>query len=183
MSKIRVGIVGIGGMGSNHVRSIAGGNVDNAEITAVCDLNPERLKWAREELGEKIRLYEDPIALYSSGDCDAVIIATPHYDHPPQAIKGFEHNLHVMIEKPAGVYTKQVREMNETAAKSSKVFGIMYNQRTTPVYSKLKDMISSGELGEIRRTNWIVTTWYRPQSYFDSGGWRATWKGEGGGVL
>ena len=91
--------------------------------------------------------------------------------------------LHVLTEKPAGVYTKQVREMNEAAAASGKVFGIMYNQRTNPVYGKLKSLVEAGELGELKRTNWIITSWYRPQSYYDSGGWRATWSGEGGGVL
>ncbi|MDB4866666.1 MAG: gfo/Idh/MocA family oxidoreductase, partial [Cohnella sp.] len=90
---------------------------------------------------------------------------------------------HVLIEKPAGVYTRQVREMNEAAASTDRVFGIMYNQRTNPMYSKLREMIQAGELGEIRRMNWIITDWYRPQCYYNSGGWRATWAGEGGGVL
>jgi predicted dehydrogenase len=121
--------------------------------------------------------------MMSSGTVDAVIVATPHYDHPEQAIQAFRHGLHVMIEKPAGVYTKQVREMNEAAEASGKVFSIMYNQRTNPLYIKLRDLIASGELGEVRRTNWIITNWYRSQSYYDSGGWRATWAGEGGGVL
>lgn len=83
----------------------------------------------------------------------------------------------------AGVYTKAVKQMNEAAAKSDRKFGIMYNQRTNPLYQKLRDLIQSGELGEIRRTNWIITNWYRSQSYYNSGGWRATWAGEGGGVL
>jgi len=121
--------------------------------------------------------------MFASGSVDAVLIATPHYDHPPLAIKAFEKGLHVLVEKPAGVYTKQVRQMNEVAAQSGKVFGIMYNQRTNPIYQKLRDLVLSGELGEIRRTNWIITSWYRSQSYYDSGGWRATWAGEGGGVL
>ncbi len=183
MTTVRIGIIGIGGMGSNHARSISGGKVAHAEIAAVCDLNPERLDWARKELGEKVLLFDSPGKLFASNCCDAIIIATPHYLHPPLAIEGFKHGLHVLTEKPAGVYTKQVREMNEAAAAGGKVFAIMFNQRTNPVYAKLKEMIAGGELGEIRRTNWIITTWYRSQSYFDSGGWRATWKGEGGGVL
>jgi predicted dehydrogenase len=183
MEKVRIGVVGIGGMGSNHAKSLASGKVANAELTAVCDVRSERLDWARTELGGNIKLFEDADAFFAAAVCDAVIVATPHYDHSPLGIKGFEHDLHVMIEKPAGVYTKQVREINEVAAKSPKVFGIMYNQRTRSVYKKLKSILESGELGEIRRTNWIITSWYRPQSYFDSGGWRASWSGEGGGVL
>ena len=91
--------------------------------------------------------------------------------------------MHVLSEKPAGVYTKNVLEMNEAAVASGKVFSMMYNQRTNPLYQKLRNLIQSGELGEIKRTNWIITDWYRSQSYYDSSEWRATWKGEGGGVL
>jgi predicted dehydrogenase len=183
VDKVRIGVVGIGNMGSAHAKYLAAGDVPNAELTAVCDINPKRLEWARDNLGEHIKLFENAETLFESKAVDAVIIATPHYDHPPLAISAFKRGLHVLIEKPAGVYTKQVREMNEVAEKSGKVFGIMYNQRTNPVYQKLRDLIKSGELGEIKRINWIITNWYRSQSYYDSGGWRATWAGEGGGVL
>jgi predicted dehydrogenase len=183
MNKVRIGIIGIGNMGSAHAQSLAKGEVAGAELIAVCDTRPERLNWAAETLGDKVQLFENPEALFGTKTVDAVIIATPHYDHPQLAIKAFEMGLHVLIEKPAGVYTKQVREMNEAAEKSDKVFGIMYNQRTNPLYQKLKDLIESGELGAIKRTNWIITDWYRSQSYYNSGGWRATWAGEGGGVL
>lgn len=183
MEKVRFGIIGIGNMGSSHARNLVKGDVPGAQLTAVCDINPDRLNWAKSNLGENILLFDNADALFNADIIDAVIIATPHYDHPGLAIKGFEHKLHVLTEKPAGVYTKQVRMMNEAAKVSDKVFGIMYNQRTNPIYQKLKDLIESGELGEIRRTNWIITDWYRPQSYYDSGSWRATWAGEGGGVL
>jgi len=183
VDKVRIGVVGIGNMGSAHTKYLVAGEVPNAELTAVCDINPKRLEWAKENLGEHIKLFENAEAMFESGTVDGVIIATPHYDHPPLAISAFNHGLHVLIEKPAGVYTKQVREMNDVAQKSGKVFGIMYNQRTNPVYQKLRDLIKSGELGEIRRIIWIITNWYRSQSYYDSGGWRATWAGEGGGVL
>ncbi len=180
---VRIGIIGIGNMGTAHARNFYKGKISGAKLTAVCDINPDRLKWARNNLGDKIKIYDNQDDFFNDQSIDAIIIATPHYDHPPLAIKGFKKNKHVLIEKPAGVYTKQVREMNEVAKKSDRVFCIMYNQRTRPVFQKLKDLIDSGELGEIRRTNWIITNWYRSQSYYDSGGWRATWEGEGGGVL
>ena len=183
MSKVRIGVIGIGNMGSFHTQSLAKGEVPWAELTAICDIYPERLKWARERFGESVQLFDNDDAFFAAKAVDAVIVATPHFDHPTLAIKGFENGLHVLIEKPAGVYTKDVREMNEVAVKSGKVFGIMYNQRTNPLYQKLKDLIQSGELGNLKRTNWITTGWYRSQSYYDSGGWRATWAGEGGGVL
>lgn len=182
MEKVRYGIIGIGNMGKSHAIQLVN-QIEGAELAAVCDISPERLKWAKQELPAGIHHYEQPEAMLQSGLIDAVIVATPHYDHPTLAIQAFEAGLHVLIEKPAGVYTKAVRQMNEKAAASDRVFGIMYNQRTNPLYQKLKELISSGELGEVRRTNWIVTNWYRSQSYYDSGGWRATWAGEGGGVL
>ncbi|MFW6007091.1 MAG: Gfo/Idh/MocA family protein [Bacillota bacterium] len=183
MSKVKIGIIGIGNMGTSHARNLYAGKVPDAELVAVSDINPDRLEWVKNNLGEDIKTYDDNDEFFADEEIDAVMIATPHYDHPPLAIKGFENDKHVLIEKPAGVYTKQVREMNEVAEKSDKKFCIMYNQRTRPIFQKLKDLIESGELGEIKRTNWIITSWYRSQSYYDSGGWRATWEGEGGGVL
>ncbi len=183
MDNVRIGIIGIGNMGSGHARYLANGEVPGATLTAVCDNNPARLDWARTNLPSSVQLFESADALFASQQVDGVIVAVPHYLHPPMVIKAFDHGLHVMSEKPAGVYTKQVREMNERAARSDRVFGIMFNQRTSPLYQKLRDLIQSGELGEIKRTNWIITNWYRSQSYYDSGGWRATWAGEGGGVL
>lgn len=183
MDKVKVGIIGIGNMGSFHANYIAKGEIPGAELIAVCDTDPDRIKWARENLGDEVLVFDNADAFFESGCADAVLIATPHYDHPTLAIKAFDNGLHVLIEKPAGVYTKQVREMNEAAKKTDRVFAIMYNQRTNPIYQKVRDLVQTGELGEIKRTIWIITTWYRPQSYYDSGGWRATWAGEGGGVL
>lgn len=183
MDKVRIGIVGIGNMGSGHALYLNQNKIANAELTAVCDINPERLEWAKNNLTQDVKLFDSADEMFSSDTIDGVIIATPHYDHPSLVIKAFENNLHVLSEKPAGVYTKQVRKMNEAAEKSDKVFGIMFNQRTNPLYQKMRDLVQSGELGEIKRTNWIITNWYRSQSYYDSGGWRATWAGEGGGVL
>lgn len=170
-------------MGSAHAVSLSEGHIPGGVLTAVCDVRPERLEWAKKTLGGEVALFSDTESFFAYGNMDAVLIATPHYDHPPLAVKAFKRGLHVLVEKPAGVYTKQVREMNEAAKASGKVFAIMYNQRTNPLYRKLRDLIQSGELGEIKRMVWIITNWYRSQSYYDSGGWRATWAGEGGGVL
>lgn len=180
--KLKIGIIGFGNMGSGHARNLTAGSIPEAELTAICDIDAERRAAAREKYPE-IPAFENAGDLYKSGLCDAVLIAVPHYDHSPLAIAAFAHGLHVMTEKPAGVYTKQVIDMNNAAAKSGKVFGIMYNQRTNPVYIKLRDMVKSGELGHIKRITWIITDWYRPQAYHDSSTWRSTWSGEGGGTL
>lgn len=183
MKKVRIGIIGIGNMGTSHAKQLFDGNIPNAELSAVCDTNSDRLSWAEETFGDSIQRFDTPEALFESKTCDAVFIATPHYDHPGLAIQSLQNDYHTLIEKPAGVYTKAVREMNEVAEQSDKVFGIMYNQRTSPLYQKVKDLIETDELGEIKRSVWIITDWYRPQSYYDAGSWRATWSGEGGGVL
>lgn len=183
MDAVRIGVVGLGNMGSGHVKYLANNEVPNGVLTAVTDVVPERLEWARKTLGEGVHTFSDVTEMFASGTIDAVIIAVPHYDHPAIAIQAFEHGLHVLTEKPAGVYTKQVREMNEAAQKSGKVFGIMFNQRTNPLYQKVRELVQAGELGEFKRLVWIITDWYRSQSYYNSGGWRATWAGEGGGVL
>ncbi len=183
MDKIRMGIIGIGNMGSAHAKNIVEGKCPEIELAAVCDINPDRLQWAQENLPATVERFDDAIKMMESGKIDAVIVSIPHYDHPRYAMEGFKHHLHVMCEKPAGVYTKQVREMNEAAAKADVTFAMMFNQRTNCVYRKMKEIVESGEMGALRRANWIITNWYRPQAYYDSGAWRATWSGEGGGVL
>ncbi|MBR6474674.1 MAG: Gfo/Idh/MocA family oxidoreductase [Lachnospiraceae bacterium] len=183
MEKVRLGIIGIGGMGTNHALSIVKGNIPEMELTAVADIREIRRSWAKENLPGSVDIFEDGRELIESGTCDAVLIATPHYFHPDFVIYALEHGIHAITEKPAGVYTKKVREMNEAASKSDKVFAIMLNQRTNCVYRKLHEMIESGELGELKRVNWIITDWYRTQAYYDAAGWKATWDGEGGGVL
>lgn len=183
MEKVRLGIIGVGNMGSGHVQNILAGKTPEIEIAAVADRRESRRAWAEETLPQGTPVFEEGTDLIQSGLCDAVLIATPHYQHPILAIQAFEKGLHVLCEKPAGVYTKSVAEMNQAAEKSGKVFAMMFNQRTNCLYRKMHDMVQSGELGQLKRVNWIITDWYRTQSYYDSGSWRATWDGEGGGVL
>ncbi len=182
MEQLRLGIVGYGNMGVGHVKNVMEGKVPQMTIGGVCDVSSARRE-AIKKAYPTIPVFEDAQEMFHSGVCDVALIATPHYDHPRIAIEAFEAGLHVIVEKPAGVYTKQVRQMNEAAEKTDKVFGIMYNQRTNPIYQKIRDMIQSGELGEIKRVTWIITDWYRPQAYHDSSTWRSTWKTEGGGAL
>jgi len=169
-------------MGSAHAASIFAGNVEGMALGAVCDIDPKKRRWAAEKL-PGVAVFDEYTALIDSGLADAILIAVPHYLHPGMAIYGFEHGLHVMSEKPIGVYTNQVKPMIGAAEKSGKVFGIMFNQRTNPLFQKAREIVRSGELGELKRFVWIITNWYRPQAYYNSGSWRATWAGEGGGVL
>lgn len=179
---IRVGIAGIGNMGMSHAKKIFEGQVPDMVLAAVADRNDSKLSAAKELFGD-IEIFSDADEMIEKADIDAVIVAVPHYDHPRLVMKSLSCGKHTVSEKPAGVYTKQVREMNEFAEKQDKVFAMMFNQRTNCVFRKMKEMIENGEIGEIKRVNWIITDWYRTQYYYDSGDWRATWSGEGGGVL
>lgn len=182
MDKLRLGIIGVGNMGRGHLRSVVNGECLRWEVTAFADIDPAKIELAR-EICPYAETFSTSDALIESGLVDAVLIAVPHYEHPKIAIKAFENGLHVMTEKPAGVFTSQVVEMNEAAKKANVKFGIMFNQRTDPIYRRAREIVHSGQLGELKRMVWIITNWYRSQYYYDSGSWRATWNGEGGGVL
>ena len=183
--KVKLGIIGIGNIGSAHAKNIRDGKCPEIELVAIADHNPQRLQWAKDQnYAENIAYFNSAEEMLDSGIINACIVAVPHYDHCKLAIACMKRSIHVMVEKPAGVYTLQVREMNEVAKQHPEVvFGMMFNQRTNCVYRKLRELVHSGDYGQIRRTNWVVTNWYRPQAYYDSGDWRATWSGEGGGVL
>ncbi len=175
---IRIGIIGLG-MGGGHARRLINNEIKNGELGAVCDLNPERLK-----AYEGIAQYTDVAEMLEKADIDAVIVATPHFAHVPLSKQCFDAGKHVLVEKPLAVHKKDCESAIEAADKHPElVFGEMFQLRTDPVYKKLKSLIDSGELGEIRRINWIITAWFRTYSYYASGDWRATWHGEGGGVL
>ncbi|MDD2648780.1 MAG: Gfo/Idh/MocA family oxidoreductase, partial [Eubacteriales bacterium] len=183
MNVVRLGVIGIGNMGSEHCRTILAGKVAGLRITAVADRREDRRRWAEEAFAKSAAVFSEGEELIDSGLCDAVLIATPHYQHPTLAIKAFSKGLDVLSEKPIGVYTKEVRREIEAAQKSGRTFALMFNQRTNCVYRKLREIIESGELGIVKRVNWTITDWYRTQRYYDSGTWRATWAGEGGGAL
>ena len=179
--KVKIGIIGIGNMGSSHAQRIAKGDIKGMELVAVADRKESRRKWAKDELPKDIKIYEEGKELLDDPEINAVLIAVPHYQHPELSILAMEKGIHVMCEKPVGVYTGQVREMIAYADRHPEVtFAVMFNQRTNPVYIRMHEMVQSGMYG---RVNWIITDWYRTQHYYDSGEWRATWDGEGGGVL
>lgn len=183
MEKIRLGIIGIGNMGSEHCRLILSGQTPEIALTCVADPRQDRRDWAQQTLPAGTGIYADGMSLIRAHACDAVLIATPHELHPPLAEAALRVGLHVLSEKPAGVYTAQLHPVIAAAQETGRTYALMFNQRTNCVYRKAKALIDSGALGEIKRMIWVVTDWYRTQSYYDAGAWRATWDGEGGGVL
>ncbi len=182
MSKIKFAIVGMGNQGSHYAKLFAENKIENGVLVAVCDNDATRLENAKQKF-ENLEYFAEYKQMLDSKLMDAVLVETPHYQHPEIVIECLKRGLHVICDKPAGVYTKQVREMNEIAKQSNAKFAMMFNQRTNCVYRKMREIISSGGIGILQRVTWIITDWYRTQSYYDNGSWRATWDGEGGGVL
>jgi predicted dehydrogenase len=182
MKKVRLGIVGMGNIGTAHSRNILAGKVPNVELTAVCDSDPAALAKAAAAY-PAAKPFDRCKDLIASGTCEAVLIGTPHFDHPVIAMAAMEAGLDVLVEKPVAVDTKAAREAETVAKRTGRVYAVMFNERTNPLYIKAKELIDSGEIGAFLRVNWIVTHWYRTQYYYDSGGWRGSWGGEGGGVL
>ena len=180
-NNIKVGIVGVGNIGSAHAACIYGGQVEGMVLSALCDHAPE-VKASCAERYSDVPFYESYEALLKT-DVDMVLIALPHPLHTSAAIAAFAAGKHVLVEKPMDIALSRGRTLAEAAKKSGKLFGIMFNQRTGNLFQKAKEIVESGALGQLKRSVWIITNWYRTQAYYDSGAWRATWAGEGGGVL
>ncbi len=178
MTKVRLGIIGVGNMGSGHAANVLDGKVSRCELTAVCDHNDSRR--ARFTTAKAFTRPED---LIRSKLADAVLIATPHFSHTPIGIDALQQGLHVLVEKPISVHKGDCERLIAAHANPKQVFAVMFQQRTGPFYQKVRELVRSGELGGVRRINWIITNWFRSQAYYASSAWRATWAGEGGGVL
>jgi predicted dehydrogenase len=177
METVRLGVVGLGNMGSVHARTIP--KLAGAHLSAVCDVVDSK----SEGYGEATR-FTDAEAMLDSGLVDAVVVATPHYSHTTIGIAALERGIHLLCEKPISVHKRDCERLIGAWERSGGlVFAAMFNQRTDPHYQTIRRIVQSGELGEIQRVNWIITNWFRSASYYASGGWRATWRGEGGGVL
>ncbi|NMA46665.1 MAG: Gfo/Idh/MocA family oxidoreductase [Lentisphaerae bacterium] len=178
MNKVRLGIIGIGGMGGAHAKEVLDGKVPRCELAAICDIDTSLFaKYPG------IKAYDDSAKMIRSGDVDAVLIATPHYDHTTIGIDALQNGIHTLVEKPISVHKADAEKLIAAHDDPKIKFAAMFNQRTDPYYIKIHDLIKKGEIGKIQRSNWIITNWFRTEAYYRSGGWRATWAGEGGGVL
>ena len=183
MNAIRLGVIGIGNMGSEHCRNILSGRTPGIRLAAVADLRAARREWAAGNLPDGTAVFGSGSDLIRSRCCDAVLIAAPHGAHEPLAVEALRAGLDVLCEKPMAVTARQAERMLDAARDTGRTLALMFNQRTNCAYRAVKDALARGELGRIKRVVWVVTDWYRSQRYYDSGAWRATWRGEGGGVL
>ncbi|MFN7140821.1 MAG: Gfo/Idh/MocA family protein [Limisphaerales bacterium] len=181
MNKVRVGIIGMGNMGKHHAEYLLAGKVNRCELTAVCSTSPQKLESYKQR---GVKVYADGEEMIRTNDVDAVLIATPHYQHTSLGIAALQAGKHVMVEKPISAHKADAERLIAVRKEHPNlVFGAMFQLRTENRYMKIKKLITDGSLGEIVRFSWIVTDWFRTDAYYNSGGWRATWRGEGGGVL
>ena len=173
---VRLGIVGLGNMGTGHVAGMP--KIKRCALTAVCDVLPSKL-----ERYKDFKTFTSSEEMIRSGEIDAILIATPHYFHTTIGIDALDNGLHVLTEKPISVHKADCERLIAAHTNKDLVFAAMFNQRTNPHFQRIRSIVQSGELGEIRRTMCVATDWFRSEAYYASGGWRATWAGEGGGVL
>jgi predicted dehydrogenase len=179
MTSVRLGLIGLGNIGQHHAAYLMAGKVTNAELVAVSDAVPSKL-----EQYKPLKVFNAGEELISSGLIDAVIIATPHYQHTSLGIAALKQALHVMVEKPISAHKADAERLIAAhRARPDLVFAGMFQLRAEPRYLKIRNLLQTGELGQVVRMSWIMTDWFRTEAYYASGGWRATWKGEGGGVL
>ena len=175
---VRIGIAGLGGIGAMHAQFFLDGKVPRAQLTAVADRTGDLARYT-----PHAAVFDSAEAMIRSGTIDAILIATPHFSHTPIGIDALSQGLHVLVEKPISVHKADCERLIAAHTNPRQVFAAMFNQRTDPHYTTVRDLIRGGELGEVRRATWLITNWFRPQAYYNSGSWRATWAGEGGGVL
>ncbi len=190
MKDVRFGIVGMGVQGSLYANILTGiplpymppiKKPEGCILTAVSSRS-EKAKDFASHL-PNVAFYNNWKEMIDSDLCDAIIITVPHFIHHEIAIYALRAGKHVLCEKPMGIRASDVQEVARVKNEAGDLaFGIIFNQRTNNVFRQLKEIISSGELGEMRRFNWICNNWWRPDSYYQSNEWRGTWTGEGGGI-
>ena len=182
MDHLRVAVIGVGNIGYVHASCLYSGQVEGMTLSALCDSKSE-LSDDLAAAFPNVPFFTDHRHLLETVEIDAVIVSVPHPLHAAVAADAFLHGKHVLVEKPLDITLSRAKALCDLARSSGKQFGIMFNQRTGSLFRKAKEIVESGQLGQLKRSVWIITNWYRTQHYYDSGTWRATWQGEGGGVL
>lgn len=185
--KIRVALVGVGVMGSKYADMIVSGEVKNMVLTGVVARNLKAQEWAAilvNAEGLHPNVYRDVDDMFAhADDFDAVIIVTPHKTHEEIAVRAFELGKHVLCDKPAGATIGQAQNMTAASKQYDKVYGMIFHQHRYPKYLYIKQALENGELGELKRMLMVNSRYFRTAHYHQSGSWRSSWNGEGGGAL
>ncbi len=180
MKQVRLGIVGLGNIGKFHTGYLLEGKIARCELAAVSDAYAPSMEPFK---AKGIATFDKGEDLIRSGKIDAIVVATPHFLHTTLGIESLKAGLHTMIEKPISAHKADAERLCAVAREHpQQIFAGMFQMRVEPRYLKIRELIDK-EIGQLVRVNWIITDWFRTEAYYASGGWRATWKGEGGGVL
>ena len=184
--KVKLGIIGYGAEGGMYAGFFKNNDErlnDDIELVAICDNDPAKKEKVAADFPE-LPFFDNYMDMLESGVVNAIVTTVPHYDHCVIGIDALKRGIHLLGEKPAGVYTKEVERLIAAADENPEsTFAIFFNQRTNPLYQKVKQLMDDKAIGDLQRATWIITTWWRPQGYYNQSAWRATWGGEGGGVL
>lgn len=176
--EIRVGVIGVGAIGPSHIYSV--GEVEGCRLTAVCDIRKDAAEAVAAEHG--VLAYDDVEKMVSSGQVDAVTVATPSGFHLDVVLTALENDIPVLVEKPVEITTERIDKIIAAEVRSNGFVAGVYQSRFRPIVRRIKTLLDRGLLGEIY-TGSVYIKRYRTQDYYDSGGWRGTWKVDGGGCL
>lgn len=183
MSKLNFAVIGVGRMGKRHAFNLYHGLLRGVRLAAVCDTDDAALSWCARNV-PRAKRYIDYRQLFENEKLDGAIIAVPHYFHPEIALYSINKGINTLIEKPLAVSTAGAKAVIAAVRNNPGVkAGVSLNQRSNPMYQRAKKLLDSGRLGAVRRVSFTITDWYRSQAYYNQGGWRARWSGEGGGCL
>lgn len=175
---IKVGIIGAGKMCQvGHLSAFD--KIDECEIVAICDINPEKLSQMKERY-PSARLYEDFKQMLDTEELDCVDICTPNNIHSVAAVHALNKGIHVLCEKPDAINTVEAEKMKAAAEASGKTLMVIRNNRYRPSTKFLKEFIADGKMGEIYagRCGWI-----RRRGIPGWGGWFTDKEQSGGGPL
>ena len=179
MDVVRFGVVGVGGMGAAHCRAVA--QAEEAQLVAGAEVNAGTREAFVKQYG--VDCYEDYEDLLARDDIDAITVVTPHPLHREVAEKAMRAGKHVLTEKPMSSNVADADAMIACAKETGCTFGVVFQMRFNPLMIKAKELLDSGELGDIIRFS-MTATMLRTQAYYKRGtGWRGTWAGEHGGLL
>ena len=173
-------IVGYGAIGPVHANAI--NQIDNATLYAVCDKNDEHARICAKEYN--CLVYNDFDDMLKDNNIDAVHICTPHYLHKDMTIKALKAGKDVVLEKPVAI---SKTDMDELAAyvnsyENKNKLCVMLQNRRNVCIEKLKEIISTNDLGELKGLVGNVF-WKRDEAYYNQDVWRGKWATEGGGLL
>ena len=182
-NKLRVALVGFGGMGQIYAKMIYAGIIPEMQLVGVCCRNEKGQTLLKNEFSG-VSIYTDTIDMEAHQDeYEAVLIVTPHTTHVEIGIQMARLGKHLLIDKPIGVSAMEVKELLRVCKEKKVSVGTIFNNRRLPAFQMAKKLLTEETLGTLHRVVWVCNSWYRTPAYHKSAPWRSSWNGECGGLL